>query len=71
MIGQTIQRDLPPAAKAVEGTRVPVTVEDTGVSKTLEYVKEGSHWVLRGCRAVNHSQANCTEPGDAPHTTDG
>ena len=50
-----------------------MTVDDGGESKTLEYVQQGGHWVLHGCRKPlrNGISPKCTAPSDAPETTDG
>jgi hypothetical protein len=69
----TVQRDLPAASKEAEGRHLFVTVDDGGESKTLEYVQQGGHWVLHGCRKPlrNGISPKCTAPSDAPETTDG
>ena len=69
----TVERDLPPASKVAEGTRTLVSVEDGDESKSLLYIQQGGHWVLRGCRGLerNGSSPKCNAPSDAPKTTDG
>jgi hypothetical protein len=48
-------------------TRIHVTDPETGESKSLEYLHEGTHWIYHGCEILEDvGTESCSEPSDAP-----